>query len=53
MDIDISSLVLKNKLIEITTKLTEDKELSDKKSFFEVKYSTVLTIDDDLKDKKN
>ena len=37
MDIDISSLVLKNKALEVTTKLTlSDKKENDEKAFFEI-----------------
>ena len=37
MDIDISSLILKNKAIEVTTKLTlQDKKDSAEKAFFEI-----------------
>ncbi len=52
MDIDISSIALKNKALEVTTKLTlQDKKDSDKKAFFEIKYSSVITIDDKVSDK--
>ena len=51
LNIDIASKPLKNKLIEINTSLKfEDKELHDKKSHFELIYTTVISIDDDLKD---
>ena len=37
MDIDISSIVLKNKSLEITTKLIlQDKKNSTEKAFFEI-----------------
>ena len=52
MDIDISSLLLKNKALEITTKLTlQDKKENDEKAFFEIKYSTVVVLDNAIKDK--
>ena len=52
-DIDISTLVLKNKAVEVTTKLTlQDKGDGNEKAFFEIKYSTVITIDDAITDKK-
>ncbi len=52
MDIDISSIALKNKALEVTTKLTlQDKKDSDEKAFFEIKYSSVITIDDKVSDK--
>ena len=52
MDIDISSILLKNNTIEVTTKLTlQDKEESIEKAFFEIKYCTVITLDDSVKEK--
>jgi len=53
MDIDISSLVLKNKSLEITTKLIlQDKnDNNNDKAFFEIKYATVISIDDSITDK--
>ena len=53
MNIDITSKPLKNKMIEVNTKLTfQDKDSSKKKSFFEIIYATVIKIDDEIKDKK-
>ena len=53
MDIDISSLVLKNKSLEITTKLIlQDKSDKEDKAFFEIKYATVISIDSSVIDKK-
>ena len=52
MDIDISSLVLKNKALEITTKLAlQDKKDNTEKAFFEIKYATVITLDTSLTEK--
>ena len=52
MDIDISSLVLKNKALEITTKLAlQDKKDNTEKAFFEIKYATVITLDNSLTEK--
>ena len=52
MDIDISSLVLKNKALEVTTKLTlSDKKENDEKAFFEIKYATVITLDESANEK--
>ena len=54
LNIDIKSIPLKNKLIEVNTTLKfEDKEPSEKKSHFEIKYATIVKIDDDINDKKN
>ena len=51
--IDINSKPLKNKMIEINTSLKfEDKEQSKKKSHFEIMYSTVIKVDEEVKEKK-
>ena len=53
MEIDISSLVLKNKSLEVTTKLIlQDKKDHKEKSFFEIKYATVISIDSSIIEKK-
>ena len=53
MNLDITSKPLKNKMIEVYTKLIfEDKKSDTKKSFFEIIYATVIKINDDVKDKK-
>ena len=52
MDIDISSIIIKNKALEVTTKLIlNDKKDSLEKAFFEIKYATVITIDETVSDK--
>tara|TARA_Y200000002_G_scaffold375811_1_gene378722 strand:+ start:972 stop:1394 length:423 start_codon:yes stop_codon:yes gene_type:complete len=54
LNIDISSKPLKNKLIEIDTTLKfEDKEASEKKSYYEIIYTTIIKVDDEVKDKKD
>ena len=54
LDIDISSKPLKNKLIEVNTKLRfEDKTPSEKKSHFEIIYASIVKINDKIKDKKD
>ena len=54
LDIDISSKPLKNKLIEVNTKLRfEDKEPNEKKSHFEIIYASIVKINDKIKDKKD
>ena len=54
LDIDISSKPLKNKLIEVNTKLRfEDKEPNEKKSHFEIIYASIVKIKDEIKDKKD
>ena len=53
LDIDINSKVLKNKMIEINTRCRfNDKNESKKKSFFEIIYSTIVKINEEIKDKK-
>lgn len=52
--IDITSKPLKNKMIEVSTSLKfEDKGQNAKKSFFEIIYSTIVKVDEDVKDKKD
>ena len=53
LDIDIKSKAVKNKMVEVDTKFKfEDKEQSKKKSYFEMVYSTIIKVDDDVVDKK-
>ena len=53
LDIDIKSKAVKNKMVEVDTKFKfEDKEESKKKSYFEMIYSTIIKVDDDVVDKK-
>ena len=51
MDINISTNVLKNKMIEVSTKLTyKDKSNKKDKCHFEILYATVIKIlEDDIK----
>ena len=54
LNIDIKSKALKNKMIEIDIILKfEDKEISKKKSYFEIVYSVVAKVDEDIKEKKD
>tara|TARA_B100001059_G_scaffold71207_1_gene68310 strand:- start:1714 stop:2136 length:423 start_codon:yes stop_codon:yes gene_type:complete len=54
LNIDITSKPLKNKLIEINTTLKfEDKEANEKKSYYEIVYSTIVRINEDVKEKKD
>ena len=51
--IDITSKPLKNKMIEVGTSLKfEDKEQNKKKSFFEIIYSTIVKVDENVQEKK-
>ena len=53
LDIDITSKPLKNKMIEVNTKLKfEDKQENKKRAYFEIVFSTIIQINDDVKDKK-
>ena len=53
LDIDITSKALKNKMIEIfTTFKFLDKENNEKKSYFEILYSTVIRVNDKIKERK-
>ena len=53
LNIDINSRVLKNKLIEINTTLKfEDKEPNEKKSYYEIIYTTVIKVNEKIKEKK-
>ena len=53
LGIDITSKALKNKMIEINTKFKfEDKEENQKKSYFEIIYSTIIKLNEEIKDKK-
>ena len=53
LGIDINSKPLKNKMIEIfTTFKFEDKNNSKKKAYFEIVYSTIIQVNNDIKDKK-
>ena len=54
LNIDINSKALKNKLIEINTTLKfEDKEPSQKKSYFEIVFATIIRISEEIKEKKD
>ena len=54
LNIDISSRALKNKLVEINTTLKfEDKEPNDKKSYYEIIYTTIIKVNDEVKEKKD
>ena len=53
LGIDISSKALKNKMIEVNTTFKfEDKEENIKKSHFEIIYSTVIKVNEEVKEKK-
>ena len=54
LNIDINSKALKNKMIEVNTILKfEDKQENKKKSYFEINYSTIIKVEEDIKEKKD
>jgi len=54
LDIDINSKAIKDKMIEINTILKfEDKQGNKKKSYFEINYSTVIKVEEEIKEKKD
>jgi preprotein translocase subunit SecB len=53
LNIDVASKALKNKLIEVNTTLKfEDKEPNEKKSHFEMTYTSIVKIDEKAINKK-
>ena len=53
LGIDINSKPLKNKMIEINTTFKfEEREEVEKKSYFEIVFSTIIKINDEIKEKK-
>ena len=54
LNIEIKSIALKNKLIEVNTTLKfEDKEPNEKKSYFEIVYASIVKVDEEVKEKKD
>ena len=54
LGIDINSKSLKNHLIEIDIKFKfEDKTENVKKSYFEINYSTIIKVEEEIKEKKD
>ena len=53
LNIEISSNPLKNRFIEVNTKLTyKDKNESRNKSFFEITYASIVKVDEKIEDRK-
>ena len=53
LNIDISTKPLKNRVIEVSTKLIYlDKSKSKNKSHFEITYASIVEIDEEIKDHK-
>jgi len=54
LNIDINSKALKSKMVEINTILKfKEKQNNKKKSYFEINYSTVIKIEEEIKEKKD
>ena len=54
LSIDINSKALKDKMIEINTIMKfEDKQENKKKSFFEINFSTIIKVGEEIKEKKD
>ena len=54
LNIDITSKALKNKLVEVNTTLKfEDQQPNEKKSYYEIVYTTVISVNDEVKEKKD
>ena len=54
LDIDIKSIALKNKMIEVNITLKfQHKDTQVKKSHFEIIYAAAVKIDDSIKEKKD
>ncbi len=53
LTINITSKALKNQMIEVcTTMKYEDKEVSEKRSYFEINYATIIKVNEGTNDKK-
>ena len=53
LGIDITSKALKNKMVEVNTIFKfEDKEQNEKKSHFEMVFSTIIKVGEEIKEKK-
>ena len=52
LNIDITTKPLKNRMIEVSTKLSySDKGKSKNKSYFEITYASIVRISDEIKDR--
>ena len=53
LDIDIKSIALKNKMIEVNITLKfQHKDTQVKKSYFEIVYAIIIRIENEIKEKK-
>ena len=54
LDIDINSKAVKDKMIEVSTILKfEDKEENKKKAYFELNFSTIIQVENNIKKKED
>ena len=54
LNIDIKSKAIKNNLIEVNTTLKfEDQEDGGKRSYFEIIYTSIVKVNEEVKDKKD
>ena len=47
LNLDLNSKILKNKMIEVYTKLTYKDKINKKKTYFEMTYATVVKIEEE------
>jgi len=50
LKLDLNSKILKNKMIEVYTKLTYEDKINKKKTYFEMIYATVVRIEEEKPD---
>ena len=50
LKLDLNSKILKNKMIEVYTKLTYEDKFNKKKTYFEMTYATVVRIEEEKPD---
>ena len=50
LKLDLNSKILKNKMIEVYTKLTYEDKINKKKTYFEMTYATVVRIEEEKAD---
>ena len=50
LKLDLSSKILKNKIIDVYTRLTYEDKINKKKTYFEMVYSTVVRIEEEKPD---
>ena len=50
LKLDLNSKILKNKMIEVYTRLTYEDKINKKKTYFEMTYATVVRIEEEKPD---